>query len=51
MDEPKSNSSKAKVEHKSTDSTEDTSNVGLSEKEQEIVKSDGSSKAEVAKGK
>ena len=40
-DEPKSNSSEAKVEHKSTDGTEDTTKVGVSEKEQDIVKKDG----------
>ena len=39
------------LEDKSTDNTEDPTNVSVSEKEQGIVKSDGSSKAEIAKGK
>ena len=50
-DEPKSHSSEAKAELKSSDGAEDTSNVGVSEKEQDTVKSEVSSKTEIAKGK
>ncbi len=50
-DQPKSYSSEAKAELKSVDGAEDTSNVGISENEQDTVKSDVSSKTEIAKGK
>jgi small subunit ribosomal protein S2 len=50
-DEPGSHSSEAKAEHKSSDGTEDTTKVGVSEKLQDIVKADVSSKTETAKGK
>ena len=50
-DEPKSHSSEAKAGLKSSDGAEDSSNVGVSEKEQDTVKSDVSSKTELAKGK
>ena len=50
-DEPKSQSSEAEAEHKSSDGTEGTSKVGVSEKLQNIVKADVNSKTETAKGK
>ena len=50
-DEPKSNSSEAIVESKSTDGKEGTSKVSVSEKEQDIVKNDSISKTEIDKGK
>jgi predicted AlkP superfamily phosphohydrolase/phosphomutase len=49
--EPRSHSSEAKAELKSSDGAEDNSNVGVSEKEQDAVKSDVSSKTETVKGK
>ncbi len=50
-DEPKAHSGEVKVEHKSSDGTEDTTKVGVSEKLQDIVKADDNSKTETAKGK
>ena len=47
----KSHSNDAKAELKSSDGAEDTSKVGVSEKEQDKVKSEVSSKTETAKGK
>ncbi len=51
VDEPKSNSSEAKTEHKSSDGTEDTSKVGVSVEAQDTVEADMSSKTETVKGK
>ena len=50
-DEPKSYASEAKAEHKSSDGKEDNSKIGVSEKAQDIVKADVSSKTVTAKGK
>ena len=50
-DEPKSHSGEAKVEHKSSDGTEDISKDGVSEKAQDKVKANVSSETETAKGK
>ena len=49
-DETKLHSSEAKAEHKSSDGKEDTSKVGVSEKTQDLVKTDVSSKTDKAKG-
>ena len=40
-----------KTKHKSSDFTEDKSKIGVSEKAQDIVKAEDSSKTETAKGK
>ncbi len=48
-DEPKSHSSEVKAEDKSFDGTEDILKVGVSEKAQDIVKADDSSKTVTAK--
>ncbi len=50
-DEPKAQSGEVKAEQKSSDGTEDTTKVGVSEKLQDIVKADVSPKTETAKGK